>query len=64
MVVMNQLLADARTRAKIDYDDSKKAFDDLFKALNEKLGLKLKVEFKAEKHDRLANATKQPQENG
>jgi len=58
MVVMNQLLVDARTRAKLDYDDSKKATDSLLKAINDTLGLKLVVEFKAEKLAALAEAIK------
>lgn len=62
IVIMNQLLADARIRAKMDYDGSKKATDDLLKAINEKLGLKLEVEFKAEKLAALVEATKEPTE--
>jgi len=64
MVMMNQLLTDARARAKIDYDDSKSAVDGLLKAINEKLRLELKVEFIAEKLNQLNKATKQPPEAG
>ena len=62
IVVMNQLLADARIRAKMDYDVSKKATVDLHKAINEKLELKLEMEFKAEKLAALVEATKEPAE--
>lgn len=64
MVMMNKLLTDTRGRAKTDYDDSRKAVDDLLKTINEKLGLELKVEVKAEKLDLLAKATTHSQEAG
>ena len=54
--IMNQLLVDVRVRAKIDYEDSKKAIRDLPTSLNEKLGLELKLELKDEKLAKLAEA--------
>lgn len=62
IVEMNQLLTNIRARAKMDYDDSKTTIDDLLTAMDEKLGLKLDVNFKAEKLAALVEATKEPTE--
>ena len=53
MVMMNRLISDTRGRAEVDYLESKKAVQDLFKSLNDKLGLKIKLEINADKLDKL-----------
>jgi hypothetical protein len=56
MVTMNQVLTGARERAKVDYEDSRKAVRELLTELNEQLGLNLRLQFKAEKLAALAES--------
>jgi hypothetical protein len=49
MVMMNQLIGDARIRAKTDYEESQQAVDKLLASINDKLKLGIEIEFKAEK---------------
>ncbi len=54
MVIMNQIITNARERAKMDYQESRKTSDYVLKSLNDNLGLELKIEFKPEKLAKLA----------
>nr|WP_321981811.1 hypothetical protein [uncultured Cohaesibacter sp.] len=59
MVILNQLVQDTRIRAQQDYEESIDVLNILIDALNEKFGLTLKMEFKAEKIAALKEVKKQ-----